>query len=150
MCDNRKSLLICCSIVAAWYLAKQDGDNFPTPGIGMKNFTQPHELVDARVPESKPVLMEGAIAGHVLLKNANNTLPFKCKQKMISVYGYDATIPPTKNVDVLFQLGYESSPEIAQAVLGTEQHFDQAARAGTMFVGGRAAANSPSYVIDVS
>lgn len=116
----------------------------------MQNFTEPHELVDARIPESKPVIMEGAIAGHVLLKNSNNTLPFKGKQKMLSVFGYDATIPPTKNVDVLFQLGYESAPDIAQAVLGTEQHFDQAARHGTMFTGGRAAANSPSYIIDVS
>lgn len=37
---------------------------------------------------------------------------------------------------------------MAQAKLGTEQHFDQAARQGTIISGGRAAANSPSYIID--
>lgn len=137
-------------IIASWYLAGQDGDKFPTPGIGMQNFTKPHKAVDARIPQSKPIIMEGAVAGHVLVKNVNKTLPFKGKQRMLSVYGYDATIPRTKNVDTLFQLGYGSSPEMVKAVLGTEQHFDQAARGGTIFTGGRAAANSPSYIIDVS
>lgn len=116
----------------------------------MRNFSIPHEAIDARVPESKPIIMEGAIAGHVLVKNTNNTLPFKGKQKMLSVYGYDASIPQTKNIDTLFQLGYESYPELALAALGTEQHWDQAARGGTIFTGGRAAANSPGYIIDVS
>lgn len=133
-------------IVASWYLVGQD--NFPEPGIGMRNLTEPHELVDARSPDSKPVLMDGAITGHVLLKNTNNALPFKGKQKMLSVFGYDAALPETKNTDVLFQLGYYSSPEMAQAVLGTEAHFDQAARGGTIISGGRAAATAPSYIID--
>ncbi|KAJ4164934.1 hypothetical protein LMH87_006587 [Akanthomyces muscarius] len=133
-------------IVASWYLVGQD--SFPEPGIGMKNLTEPHELVDARTPESKPVLMEGAITGHVLLKNTNNALPFKGKQKMLSVFGYDAALPETKNTDVLFQLGYYSSQEMAQAVLGTEAHFDQAGRGGTIISGGRAAATAPSYIID--
>ncbi|CEJ80376.1 Putative Glycoside hydrolase family 3 [[Torrubiella] hemipterigena] len=135
-------------IIASWYLAGQDGDKFPTPGFGMRNFSVPHEAIDARVPESKPIIMEGAIAGHVLVKNTNNTLPFKGKQKILSVYGYDASIPQTKNIDTLFQLGYESYPELALAALGTEQHWDQAARGGTIFTGGRAAANSPGYIID--
>jgi beta-glucosidase len=116
----------------------------------MKNLTQPHEQVDARIPESDPILLEGAIAGHVLLKNENKALPFKKKPTMLSVYGYDATVPATKNTDVLFQLGYTSSKEMAQAVLGTEQHFDQAARGGTIVTGGRAGANAPAYMIDVS
>jgi beta-glucosidase len=114
----------------------------------MKNLTLPHEPVDARVPESKPVLLEGAIAGHVLVKNENKSLPFKQTPKMLSVYGYDATLPRTKNTDTVFQLGYFSSSEMAQAVLGTEEHFDQAARGGTIVVGGRAGSNAPSYIID--
>ncbi|EGX93355.1 beta-glucosidase, putative [Cordyceps militaris CM01] len=133
-------------IVAAWYLVGQD--SFPVPGIGMKNLTEPHDLVDARSPDSKPVLLEGAITGHVLLKNTNNALPFKGKQKMLSVFGYDAALPQTKNTDVLFELGYYSSQEMAKGVLGTEAHFDQAARGGTIISGGRAAANAPSYIID--
>ncbi|KAI0440879.1 family 3 glycoside hydrolase [Xylaria telfairii] len=134
-------------IVAAWYLVGQDGNNFPIPGIGMKNLTQPHEQVDARIPESKEIVMEGAIAGHVLVKN-NNVLPFNKNPVMLSVFGYDATVPATKNTDILFQLGYTSSGEMAQAVLGTERHFDQAAKGGTIVTGGRAGANGPSYITD--
>ncbi|KAI6598162.1 glycoside hydrolase 3 [Pyricularia oryzae] len=134
-------------IVAAWYFVGQDGDKFPKPGVGMYNLTQPHTPVEARVSESKPIIMEGAVAGHVLLKNEKNALPLK-KPKMLSVYGYDATVPRTKNTDVLFTLGYYSSAEMAQAVLGTEQHFDQAAKGGTIIAGGRAGANGPPYISD--
>ncbi|KAI8628788.1 glycoside hydrolase family 3 protein [Xylariaceae sp. FL1651] len=134
-------------IVAAWYLLGQDGSGFPKPGIGMKNLTQPHEQVDARIPESRDVILEGAIAGHVLVKN-EDALPFKKNPVMLSVFGYDATVPATKNTDVLFQLGYTSSPEMGQAVLGTAEHFDQAARGGTIVTGGRAGANGPAYMTD--
>ncbi|KAG5659661.1 hypothetical protein KAF25_002220 [Fusarium avenaceum] len=134
-------------ILAAWYLVGQDND-FPTPGIGMKNLSLPHEQVEARIPESRPTLLDGAIAGHVLVKNENNTLPFQKNPKMISVFGYDATVAATKNTGKLFELGYASSPEMAQAVLGNEEHFDQAARGGTIVSGGRAAANSPPYISD--
>nr|CEG05557.1 unnamed protein product [Fusarium clavum] len=134
-------------ILAAWYLVGQDTD-FPTPGIGMKNLSLPHEQIEARIPESRPILLEGAIAGHVLVKNENKTLPFKKNPKMISVFGYDATVAPTKNTDKLFELGYTSSQEMGQAVLGDEHHFDQAARGGTIVSGGRAAANSPPYISD--
>ncbi|KAG8416182.1 glycoside hydrolase 3, variant 2 [Metarhizium acridum] len=134
-------------ILAAWYLVGQNED-FPTPGIGMKNLTEPHEPVDARDPRSKPVLLEGAISGHVLVKNENHTLPFTKPLRMVSVYGYDATVPATKNTDVLFQLGYYSSKEMGQAVLGKEYHFDQAARGGTIVSGGRAGSNAPAYISD--
>ena len=116
----------------------------------MKNLTLPHEAIDARVPESKPILLEGAIAGHVLVKNENHALPFKGPRKMLSIYGYDATVPVTKNTDILFQLGYTSQPELGQAVLGTEGvEFDQAAKGGTIVTGGRAGANAPAYIDDV-
>ncbi|KAK7968705.1 glycoside hydrolase superfamily [Apiospora saccharicola] len=135
-------------IVAAWYLVHQDGDNFPMPGFGMQNLSLPHEQVDARDPQSRPIILEGAVAGHVLLKNEKKALPFRENPAMLSVFGYDATMPKTKNTDILFNLGYTSSPEMAQAVLGTEQHFDQAARGGTIVTGGRAGANGPAYILD--
>jgi beta-glucosidase len=135
-------------IVSAWYLVGQD-DGFPDPGVGMRNVTQPHEQVDARDPASRPVLFEGAVAGHVLVKNENGALPFSRPPKIISVYGYDATVPPTKNTDRLFELGYMSSQEMGQAQLGTPQKFDQAARGGTIVTGGRAGANAPPYMLDV-
>lgn len=116
----------------------------------MKNLTQPHDPVDARVPASKPVLLSGAVAGHVLVKNTRGGLPFAAPPAMLSVFGYDASVPATKNTDALFQLGYTSSREMGQAVLGTERHFDQAARGGTIVVGGRAGANAPPYISDVS
>ncbi|KAI1828175.1 glycoside hydrolase family 3 protein [Xylaria intraflava] len=134
-------------IVAAWYLVGQDSADFPARGIGMKNLTELHDQVDARLAESRQVVLEGAIAGHVLAKN-NDALPFKENPVMLSVFGYDARGPATKNTDILFQLGYTSSPEMGQAVLGTERHFDQAARGGTIVSGGRAGANAPSYIID--
>ncbi|KAF6798172.1 cel3e secreted beta-glucosidase [Colletotrichum sojae] len=134
-------------ILAAWYLVGQDVD-FPTPGIGMKNLTQPHEQIDARDPRSRPNILEGAVAGHVLVKNENAALPFAKPPNTISVFGYDATVPDTKNTDKLFELGYYSSKEMGQAVLGTERHFDQAARGGTIVSGGRAAANAPPYILD--
>ena len=115
----------------------------------MKNLTEPHEQVEARIPESRPVILEGAIAGHVLVKNENKTLPLK-NPRMLSIYGYDATVPDTKNTDALFQLGYTSSQEMGQAVLGTPEKFDQAARGGTIVTGGRAGANAPPYMLDVS
>ncbi|KAF7552126.1 hypothetical protein G7Z17_g4535 [Cylindrodendrum hubeiense] len=135
-------------ILAAWYLVGQDAVDFPVPGVGMKNLTKFHGKVDGRVPQSKKVLLEGAISGHVLVKNENEALPFSTKPQMLSVFGYDAIVPKTKNTDVLFQLGYMASPEMGQASLGTEQHFDQAARGGTIVSGGRAAANSPGYISD--
>ncbi|KAG9254848.1 Cel3e-like protein [Emericellopsis atlantica] len=135
-------------IVAAWYLVGQEGDNLPAPGIGMSNLTLPHEQVEARDPASKPSTLETAIAGHVLVKNENGALPFQEPPKMISVFGYDATVPPTKNVDKLFELGYTSSQEMGPAELGTQQVFDQAARGGAITTGGRAGANAPPYMLD--
>lgn len=116
----------------------------------MKNLTEPHEQVDARDPKARPTILSGALAGHVLVKNENSSLPFSKAPKIMSIFGYDATVPSTKNTDKLFELGYYSSPEMAQAVLGTERHFDQAAKGGTIVSGGRAAANAPSYILDVS
>ncbi|PNY28725.1 Beta-glucosidase cel3A, partial [Tolypocladium capitatum] len=127
---------------------RQDSPDFPPPGVGMKNLTQPHRAVDARVPASKPVLLGGAVAGHVLVKNTRGALPLAAAPAMLSVFGYDASVPPTKNTDALFQLGYVSSREMGQAVLGTPQRFDQAARGGTIVVGGRAGANAPPYISD--
>lgn len=136
-------------ITAAWYLVGQDAADFAVPGVGMKNLSLPHDAVDARVPESRPVLLEGAAAGHVLVKNTGGTLPLGGKLKMVSVFGYDAAAPATKNIDVLFQLGYTSSPAMAQAVLGTQHSFDQAARGGAIVTGGRAGASAPPYMSDV-
>ncbi|KAM3428163.1 hypothetical protein MY4824_008992 [Beauveria thailandica] len=47
------------------YQFKQDMD-FWKLGFGMlKDITKPHELLDARDPTAKPVLLDGAVQGHV-------------------------------------------------------------------------------------
>jgi beta-glucosidase len=63
------------------------------PGTGMPaDLLAPHELVDARDPESDKILLQGAIEGHVLVKNTDNALPLQ-KPKILSVFGYDAAAP---------------------------------------------------------
>lgn len=85
----------------------------------------------------------------MLVKNVNNTLPLQ-NPKMLSIFGYDAQAPPTKNIDKLFELGYESQPEMADATLGFEAHFSQRAYDGVIFAGGRSGSNGPSYIDSVS
>ncbi|PSR92353.1 family 3 glycoside hydrolase [Coniella lustricola] len=132
-------------ILAAWYLVGQDKPDFPKPGVGIHKLNVPHPLVDARIPEADPVLLQGAIAGHVLVKNVNSSLPLR-KPKMLSVFGYDAQAPSSKNIDALFELGYESQPEMADGNLGYEAHFSQIASGGVIFAGGRSGSNGPSYI----
>lgn len=136
-------------ILAAWYLLGQNDTSFPSPGVGIQNLSLPHELIDARSPDANPTLLEGAAAGHVLVKNVNNALPLQ-NPKMLSIFGYDAQAPPTKNIDKLFELGYESQPEMADAALGFEAHFSQRAYDGVIFAGGRSGSNGPSYIDSVS
>ena len=62
-------------IIASWYQMKQDED-FPTPGVGMPaDLTKAHRIVDARNTSAQRVLLDGAIEGHVLVKNTRNALP---------------------------------------------------------------------------
>lgn len=65
---------------------------------------------------------------------------------MLSIFGYDAQAPPSKNIDQLYELGYESEPEMADAVLGYEAHFLQQAPLGVIFSGGRSGSNGPAYI----
>ena len=84
-------------LVASWYQMGQDV-GFPARGVGMPSiFYTPHPPVYARDPSSKQFLIDGALEGHVLVKNVNNALPLK-KPKLLSVYGYDAPSPLEMNV----------------------------------------------------
>jgi beta-glucosidase len=72
-----------------------------------------HAIVNARDPASKPIILDGAIEGHVLVKNANASLPLK-SPKLLSIFGYDAVAPPgmdigtPENFFAPFTLGFES------------------------------------------
>ncbi|KAM0333268.1 hypothetical protein ACHAQA_001929 [Verticillium albo-atrum] len=77
-------------VVASWYRMGQDSKNFPAPGVGMpKDMREPHRIVDARNASSRGILLDGAIEGHVLVKNANRTLPLK-EPRLLSIFGYSA------------------------------------------------------------
>ena len=82
-------------ILASYYQMNQDGDGFPGPGYGMSgNLSLPHEIVDARNKSAKPTLFDGAVEGHVLVKNSNGTLPLDPdKLKLVSLFGYSARSP---------------------------------------------------------
>lgn len=70
----------------------------------------PHKIVDARDPASKSVLFDGAVEGHVLVKNDRGALPLK-SPKLLSVFGYDAKAPDTMDIGSGFSswvLGFES------------------------------------------
>lgn len=105
---------------------------FPARGVGMPaSVTLPHTVVNARQPSSNTVLLNGAIEGHVLVKNINNALPLQNPQ-LLSLFGYDGQDQPTFNGRTSTSFGD----------LRLSQTRNQ-----TLFVGGGSGANSPPYVI---
>ena len=105
-----------------------------------QDYTAPHTPINGRDPASKSVLLDGALEGHVLVKNTNNSLPLK-SPKLLSVFGYDAVSPPGMNIasptDYLapFTYGYESQLDYNGFVSsGSSPAF---APNGTLFVGGK-------------
>ncbi|KAI4861740.1 glycoside hydrolase family 3 protein [Hypoxylon rubiginosum] len=141
-------------IMAGYYQLGQDQD-FPEPGVGMPaDLTKPHDIIDARNTSSQQILLDGAIEGHVLLKNVNNTLPLR-KPRMLSVFGYSA-----KNPD---QWNYKSNGGVAAWTFGGESSylgrdtsdgfsghyyndFSDIAPNGTLFCGGGSGAVTPASV----
>lgn len=123
----------------------QDGPTQPAPGVGVQNPGSPHQIVDARSPDSVPVRLDGAIAGHVLVKNTKNTLPLQ-KPLMLSIFGYDAAAPQTKDIDPAFYLGVESvtgQAPIGPVGLGVSP---PTAMGGTIISGGGSGATAPAYI----
>jgi beta-glucosidase len=143
-------------IIAAWYKMGQDNSSYPTPGKGMPyNISEPHDFVNALDPNAKPTLFNGAVEGHVLVKNINNSLPLR-SPRLISVFGYDAKVPdqymspaypPGSNP---WQFGYESAIfQVGDAFSTTvvdEPYINQVALNGTLSVGGGSGANNGPYI----
>lgn len=104
-------------------------------------FTFPHIPIYARDPASKPVALNGALEGHVLVKNENNYLPLK-KPKVLSIFGYDAPAPPALDVPLpgegfgKWQSGYESQYPYDIVFGGAPTTPPQIAPNGTLFTGG--------------
>ncbi|RDA92528.1 hypothetical protein CP533_4166 [Ophiocordyceps camponoti-saundersi (nom. inval.)] len=76
-------------LLTTWFQFQQN-DSFPHPGMGMpEKVVQPHALVEGREEGSLPILRQGAIEGHVLVKNSKETLPLN-RPRMLSIFGYSA------------------------------------------------------------
>ena len=113
--------------MATWFQLDQ-AKNIPHPGIGMPaDVNAPHQKVMGKNAESKDTLLQGAIEGHVLVKNTNSALPLKMPD-LISVFGYDASGPDL--------LGVAIPPTSGTAM----------AQNSTLYIGGGSGTNSAAYL----
>lgn len=151
MLGSRRSKLTYSRILAAWYLLGQDKD-FPEPGFGMPySVVEPHTRVDARDPAARPVLFQGAVEGHVLVKN-DHALPLKAPQ-LLSVFGYSA---PGYRQSIVgegiysaWKLGSQSTnpdQQIASKKYNSTVPIETIAINGTIIMGGGSGATTPGYV----
>lgn len=133
----------------------QDSD-FPDPGVGFpRGVAEPHDIVDARDPDARPVLLDGAVEGHVLVKNTKDTLPLK-SPKMLSIFGYSAKSPDIfspSNGEVLswaWKWGAEAvDPQEVFSGFGGESdvEYSTIAMNGTMIHGGGSGGTTPALFI---
>ncbi|TAQ90369.1 hypothetical protein B7494_g1320 [Chlorociboria aeruginascens] len=130
-------------ILATWYHYGQD-QNYTARGIGMPtSFTAPHVIVNAKNPASRPTLLQGAIEGHVLVKNINSSLPLKSPQ-LLSIFGYDANGPDIYAAGSLeWGFGYELFNITALLGAGTTT-LSQIAL-GSLVGGGGSGGINPAY-----
>ncbi|RAH86226.1 putative beta-glucosidase [Aspergillus japonicus CBS 114.51] len=147
-------------IVAAWYKYAELED----PGHGMPvSLLEPHTLVDARDPAAKETIFQGAVEGHVLVKNTNQALPLS-SPRFLSLFGYDAVAAPQNTMDdlswSLWAMGWTNTQTYpnGSAVDPTMLKYiflssaDPTATGpgialnGTMYTGGGSGASTPSYI----
>ena len=135
-------------IIAAWYQMGQD-TGYPSPGVGMPvDLFAPHAPVIAKSPASKDTLLQGAIEGHVLVKNVNNALPLKAPP-LVSLFGYDAVAPLQNDpnpVSSPWTGGDEPYDIQSEYTYTAPPYMSQIAINGTMVSGGGSGANSPAYI----
>ncbi|KAI0126114.1 glycosyl hydrolase family 3 N terminal domain-containing protein [Xylariales sp. AK1849] len=146
-------------VLASWFQMAQDQFDFPTPGIGMPvDITAPHDVVDARDPDSRSILFDGAVEGHVLVKNKNGALPLKsANMKLISLFGYSAKAPSMNNqgraTEQLFFTPWDDGAEsanITEVVVGFLGNLNitksSIAPNGTIISGGGSGATAQNLI----
>ncbi|CAF3457969.1 unnamed protein product [Fusarium graminearum] len=145
-------------ILATWYQLNQDQPDFPTPGHGLaKDLTAPHPIVDARNASSKSTLWDGAVEGHVLVKNDNKTLPLKSDLKLVSLFGYSHKAPDKNNPEPVVEgamfapwaIGAQSAniTELNGGFLGNlNLTYSAIAPNGTIISGGGSGAAAASWI----
>lgn len=139
--------------IASWYQFGQDQD-FPQPGIGMApDLTKAHRIVDARNSSFRSTLFDGAIEGHVLVKNIRSALPLK-QPKLLSIFGYSAKNPDQNNPSGglspwLWGAESFSWTEFGAGFFGWGGETGKTAIAfnGTLYSGGGSGATSKSLVV---
>lgn len=113
--------------------------------------SEPHTRVDARDPAARPIIFQGAVEGHVLVKN-NRALPLRDPQ-VISVFGYSA--PGYKQSVVgdgtysAWKLGAQSTnpnQQVASKQYNSTVKIETIAINGTIIMGGGSGATTPGYV----
>ncbi|KAF3012825.1 hypothetical protein G7054_g4176 [Neopestalotiopsis clavispora] len=145
-------------VLASWFQMSQDED-YPVPGVGLPaDLSAPHEVVDARDPNDKPTLFDGAAEGHVLVKNTDGALPLNSSEmKLISLFGYSAKAPSMNNQAAVrtgelfsaWSLGVESAnlTEINLGFLGNLTiETSSIAPNGTLISGGGSGATSQNQI----
>ncbi|KAM0471674.1 hypothetical protein ACHAP7_008938 [Fusarium lateritium] len=142
-------------ILATWYQLNQDKDTL-VPGHGLpKDLWAPHPIVDARNKSGKSTLWDGAVEGHVLVKNTNKTLPLKSNLKLVSLFGYSHKAPDKNNPEpasAMFSawaIGAQSAniTELNGGFLGNlNLTYSAIAPNGTIVSGGGSGANAPSWI----
>lgn len=142
-------------IMAAWYKMGQDSADFPatarSPGFGIpSDLSEPHEKVIGWNASYKTVIYQGAVEGHVLVKNTNNALPLKSPQ-LLSLFGYSVKAPDVFNYGesslASWNTGFYSLGTTDTSLLyGTSDTYPSIAINGTIVSGGGSGANEPVYI----
>jgi beta-glucosidase len=149
-------------ILASWYKYAE----LDNPGHGLPySLLDAHELKDARDPKSKPTIFQGAVEGHVLVKNTNNSLPLK-KPRFLSLFGYDAVAASRNTMDDLdwnmWSMGYDNTwtypngsavdPTMLKYIFlsstNPNEYGPGVALNGTTITGGGSGASTGSYIDD--
>lgn len=123
------------------------------PGHSMpKSLQESHEIVDARGPGTDTILFEGAVEGHVLVKNTKETLPLsKLSPRILSAFGYSATSPDAiismngglEGAQWLFDRQSFETEEGWSDFHSKPSNFAPIARNGTLIHGGGSGATTP-------
>lgn len=136
-------------ILASWYRYAL----FETPG--MANYANK----DVRNPAADSTLLQGAIEGHVLVKNTKNALPL-VKPRILSIFGYDAIggLNVSSDDPLAYPYGLTNTPRYEDGVpfngVDLDLYFAETmpygaagpeiALGGTMITGGGSGAITPN------
>lgn len=140
-------------VLAAWYQMGQDSEDYVSPGHGIPyDLSAPHAKVVGWNSSYRDVVHQGALEGHVLVKNANNALPLKQPQ-LISLFGYSAKPPDAYGVSTT---GWNSGTystfagDLVSVSVDNDSYSvtygSGIARNGTIVTGGGSGANQPAYI----